>query len=108
MFDMLQLVDGIRDLIWDVTGNHCLNVGNLNDKLKHVVHLCRTFNSDIHVGHSFDLVERDVPDWILLPILVIEMPPLRLIDGEALRLHCVAQQLAVPTLERSSTWIVRV
>ena len=66
------------------------------------------FQAPVKPLSSFELVECLVPDRVPLPILVIEMPPLCLIDGEAFRLHCSAQQIAPPTLERSSAGIIRV
>src|SRR5262245_48911692 len=35
----------------------------------------------------FDLIEADVEDGVLLPIFVVEVPPLEFINGEALRFH---------------------
>jgi hypothetical protein len=38
-----------------------------------------------------DLLERQIPDRVLAPVLVIEVPPLRLVDREALGLHLAPQ-----------------
>src|SRR5947209_15566618 len=45
-----------------------------------------------------DLGEAYVENRILLPVFVIVVPPLRLVDGEALGLHRGAQDVAQPTL----------
>src|SRR6185436_7407490 len=55
-----------------------------------------------------NLIEGYVTDSVLLPIFVIEVPPFGLVDFETLRLHCIAQQVAVPALQRSTTRIVRI
>ena len=46
-----------------------------------------------------NLVKGHVRNSILLPVVVIEVPPLSLVHGEALRLHRGAQEVAVPTLQ---------
>ena len=45
-----------------------------------------------------NLIEGHSADSVFLPIFVIEVPPFRLVDFETLRLHCIAQQVTVPTL----------
>src|SRR5262249_38810674 len=54
------------------------------------------------------LLERLVADGVLAPVLVVEVPPLRLVHREALRLHRPAQQVAVPALKRRAPDVVRV
>src|SRR5947199_6598491 len=54
------------------------------------------------------LLERQIADWIQAPVLVVEMPPLRLVHRESLRLHGVPQQVAVPTAERRRTGVQRI
>src|SRR5437899_1816282 len=49
-----------------------------------------------------------VEDRVLGPILVIEMPPLKIVDRETLTLHGAAQQLAMPAGERRTAGIIRV
>ena len=44
-------------------------------------------------------LEAFVADAIALPVFVIEVPPLGFVDGEALRFHCRAKEIAVPALE---------
>src|SRR5690606_19004515 len=46
-----------------------------------------------------DLLEGDVEDRVRRPIPVVEVPPLPVVDAEALGLHRVTQHLAVPPLE---------
>ena len=55
-----------------------------------------------------DLVESFVSDRVLAPVFVIKMPPFRFIHREPLRFHRIAQQLAVPPLERGSAGIIRI
>src|SRR5690242_8138257 len=57
---------------------------------------------------TLDFVEWDVADTVALPILVIEVPPLLWVHGEALRLHRLAKELAVPSLEGRAARIFRV
>src|ERR1051325_4485912 len=54
-----------------------------------------------------DAIERLVADRILLPILVVEVPPLARIRGESDFLHRVAKHGAAPALQRRATRIVR-
>src|SRR5271163_3023453 len=49
----------------------------------------------------------DVQDRVFVPVFVIEVPPLMLVDGEALGFHGAAKQIAVPALERSAAGIIR-
>ena len=44
------------------------------------------------------LLERSCPDRVASPILVVEVPPLRLIDRETLRFHRMTKEVAVPAL----------
>src|ERR1041385_554302 len=57
---------------------------------------------------TLDPVEGHVADAVAAPILVIEMPPFLRVHGEALRLHRLPQQLAVPALERCAAGILRI
>ena len=41
--------------------------------------------------HLFNLIECEIADTIFLPILIIEVPPLSLVDGKAFGLHRVPQ-----------------
>src|SRR5712664_3107471 len=52
-----------------------------------------------------ELFEGNIQDPVFLPILVIEVPPFGLVDGEAFGLHGAAKQIAVPALERGATRI---
>src|SRR5687768_7641418 len=63
--------------------------------------------SALHTA-SLDLVETFVPDSIFSPVLVIEMPPFRVVNGEAFGLHRIPQQLAMPALQRCSARITGV
>ena len=45
------------------------------------------------------LLEPPVDDRILRPVAMVEVPPLDLVDREALGLHRPPQQLAMPALE---------
>jgi len=40
------------------------------------------------------LLERRIQNRVFPPVLVVEVPPFRLVNGEALGLHGAAQQLA--------------
>src|SRR5215470_12897448 len=53
-----------------------------------------------------DLSETNIEDWVLLPIFVVEVPPLGFVNGEAFRFHCGAQQIAMPALQRSTARII--
>jgi hypothetical protein len=44
------------------------------------------------------LIEIDIEDGILIPTLIIEMPPLDIVDGESLGFHRVTEQVALPAL----------
>src|SRR5580700_12253765 len=48
----------------------------------------------------------DVQNWVCAPVLVIEVPPFVLVDGEARGFHGAAKQVAMPALERSAARIV--
>src|SRR5882762_415786 len=51
-------------------------------------------------AHAFLRMPRlHVEDWILGPILVIEVPPLKIVDREALSFHGPAQEFAMPAGE---------
>ena len=54
------------------------------------------------------LLESQIQDWILLPVLVVEVPPLIWIDAEAFCLEGPSKQFAMPALQRRSTGIKRV
>jgi len=45
-----------------------------------------------------NLVEREVLNRVAGPVTVVEVPPLELVDLEALGFHGVPEQLAVPAL----------
>src|SRR5258706_8588272 len=49
-----------------------------------------------------------VQDRIFGPILVIEVPPLELVDREALGLHGPAQERAMPVGERRAAGVIRI
>src|SRR5262245_17418537 len=55
---------------------------------------------------DIELFEWHVADRVLAPVLVVEVPPLRFKNGEALGFHCPAQQVAVPSLEGSAARII--
>ena len=48
---------------------------------------------------SSDALETFVADAIPLPVFVIEVPPLRFVDGKTFRFHRRSQQVAVPALK---------
>src|SRR5262245_10252872 len=52
-----------------------------------------------------DLLERQVQDRILLPILVIEMPPFGFVDGKAFGFHRSPQEIALPALWRGAAGV---
>src|SRR5580692_9094393 len=56
---------------------------------------------------GMQIFKLDVQNWILMPVFVIEVPPLVFLNGEAFRFHCAAKQIAMPALQRSSARIVR-
>src|SRR5262245_3196100 len=56
----------------------------------------------------FDLIEADVEDGVSLPVFVVEVPPLEFINGEAFRLHRLAQRLAHAALLLGPAGIVRI
>src|SRR5215467_12664864 len=49
----------------------------------------------------------DVSNGIFVPILVVEMPPLGFIDGEAFGFHGPTEKVAAPALQGSAARIVR-
>src|SRR5271157_4023897 len=49
------------------------------------------------------ILEGHIQNRVLLPIPKIEMPPFVLIDREAFRFHCLAEQVSVPALKRSAS-----
>src|ERR1051325_8432788 len=51
------------------------------------------------------LLERCVPDPVRFPVLVVEVPPLRAVHGESLRLHRAPKQLPEPALPRGPSGI---
>src|SRR3954463_4062270 len=51
-------------------------------------------------------IEGDVPDRVLAPVLVVEVPPLARIRRESLRFHCPPQHHAPPALRRRSARII--
>src|SRR6516225_8849372 len=53
-----------------------------------------------------ELLKGYVSDGVLAPVFVVEVPPFGLIDGESLRLHGPAEQVAVPALERGPAGII--
>src|SRR5215475_6153076 len=54
----------------------------------------------------FQILKPRILNRILPPVAVVEVPPFHGIDAEALGFECVAQQVAVPALERSFTEII--
>src|SRR4029078_5511119 len=57
---------------------------------------------------TLDPVEGDVADAVVAPVLVVEVPPFLWVHGEALWLHRLPQQLAVPTVQRGPARIFRI
>src|SRR6267142_2016400 len=53
-----------------------------------------------------ELLEGNIQDRVLLPVLVVEMPPFGFVDGEAFGFHGAAKQITVPALERGAAGIV--
>src|SRR5262245_5800734 len=56
----------------------------------------------------FDLIEADVEEGVFLPVFVVEVPPLEFINGEALRLHRLAQHLTHAALLQGPAGVIRV
>src|SRR5262245_49599283 len=54
------------------------------------------------------LLKRHIHDRIRPPIAVIEMPPFGFVDAEAFGLHRLAQQVALPALERRAAEVIRI
>ena len=52
------------------------------------------------------VLEPPVQDGVFGPVLVVEVPPLDLVDGEALVFHGPAEPLATPALERGAARVV--
>src|SRR5258707_1403433 len=61
----------------------------------------------ISVFCGSELFERDIANGVVAPVLVVEVPPLEFKNAEAFGLHCPAEQIAVPALQRSAAGIVR-
>lgn len=54
------------------------------------------------------MFEAEVEDGVALPILVVEVPPFVVVDGEALLFHGAAEEAAVEALERGAAGVIGV
>src|SRR5437879_3007166 len=52
-----------------------------------------------------ELLEGNIQDRVLLPVLAVEMPPFGFVDGEVFGFHGAAKQITVPALERGAAGI---
>ena len=66
------------------------------------------YTDDTDQSRGSNLIEADVQDWILLPVVEVEVPPLGFVNLKALGFHRSAQQIAMPSLQRSAAGIIRI
>src|SRR5688572_27265027 len=61
-----------------------------------------------HWRRLFDFGKSNVEDWVFLPVLEVEVPPLIRLDGEVVALHRLSQQIASRTLFGGAAGIIRI